>query len=248
MSEQSSRIKHENVHLNGSAVKDFFDQHSQKKLAHRYSMVLFQDDNPELAMRRDKEEKERLLPLLKLDADSCILDIGCGVGRWTDAVASLCKEYIGIDFSEELLRVAENLNLANAMFLKGTFQHLLDVLEAHDIHSSFDRILINGVCMYINDDELKNCLSQAYSVLKPSGIILQKESIGTADRLTLRDFYSAELSHKYNAIYRTAVDYEEAFSYAYPNHKVLQSGELFTAELHNRQETTDYYWLLQKNE
>lgn len=246
MSEKESRIKHDNINLRGVAIKEFFDRHSQKMLAHRYSMVLFQDDNPELALSRDKEEKERLLPLLNIGSNSRILDIGCGVGRWADAVAPLCKEYVGIDFSEELLRVADSLNFANTIFLKGAFQNLLDVLEDYDIHSSFDCILINGVCMYINDDELNNCLSQAYSVLKPSGVILQKESIGIADRLTLRDFYSAELSNNYNAIYRTAADYEQAFVASYPDHDILQFGELFPAELHNRQETTDYYWLMRK--
>jgi len=34
------------------------------------------------------------------------LDIGCGIGRWAENIIDHCGEYIGTDFSDEMIKQA----------------------------------------------------------------------------------------------------------------------------------------------
>lgn len=61
-------------------------------------------------MKRDRFEKERILPLLSLRPGIRVLDIGCGVARWAEALLPFVSEngvYVGVDFSEEILSLAK---------------------------------------------------------------------------------------------------------------------------------------------
>lgn len=133
-------------------------------------------------------------------------------------------------------------------FRQGAFQNLENVLEGHDINFVYDKILINGVLMYINDTELISCLESVSRVLNINGLVYIKESVGIQKRFTLKDFYSKELDSNYNAIYRSLHEYEELFQSIFisKGFKVVSSGSTWNKEHENRSETTSYYWILKK--
>ena len=63
--------------------------------------------------QRNKAEIDRIVPVAGFSEDAVILDIGCGIGRWADAIKSQrCNivEYYGIDFSEDMIRIANQRN------------------------------------------------------------------------------------------------------------------------------------------
>lgn len=249
---RENRISGKTVDINEIQTKDFFRNRTKKELPHRYNYVIYQDSNPELAIERDKYEKEKMISYLKLKRDSLVLDVGCGVGRWGDEIVKylIDGKYVGIDFSEELLKVAkENLKeFESCCFLQGSFQEIQNVLDENNLNEQFDTILINGVLMYINDSDIEKCLESVDGLLKTKGRIYIKESVGVEQRFTLRDFYSEELSSTYNAIYRSLKEYHQLFERKFidKGYKVISDGETWTQEQKNRTETLSYYWILEK--
>lgn len=101
--------------IDTDVTRTFFDNRIKKKLPHRYNYVIYQDANPELALERDMYEKSKIGPLLKIQRYSKVLDIGCGVGRWGDEIAPQLIEgkYVGIDFSKQLIQIAQD-NFCNS--------------------------------------------------------------------------------------------------------------------------------------
>lgn len=240
------------VAINDLNTRSFFEKRTQKKLPHRYNYVIYQDANPELALERDVYEKEKIGGLLDLKYDDLVLDIGCGVGRWGDEVIKYLTQgkYVGIDYSGELLKIAEQnfKDTDKCCFVQGSFQNVEQVLKEHEQAIEYDKILINGVLMYINDEEISNCLESVNHLLKKNGRIYIKESVGIQKRFTLKDFYSEELSSNYNAIYRGLKEYEELFKQSFSSQKydVISNGVTWHKEQENRKETTSYYWIFKK--
>lgn len=155
-----------------------------------------------------------------------------------------------MDYSEKLLKIAEqNLkDTGKCIFAPGAFQNIEHVLEERGINFLYDKILINGVLMYINDAELVQCLESVNRLLNVNGLVYIKESVGIQKRFTLKDFYSQELDSSYNAIYRSLHEYEVLFQSIFTSQgfKVVSSGSTWNKEQENRSETASYYWVFEK--
>lgn len=245
------RISGKSVHIDDETVHSFFEERTSKKLPHRYNYVIYQDSNPDLALERDAYEKKKMLPLLDLRSDSRVLDIGCGVGRWGDAVVKVISDgrYVGVDYSKDFLEIAkENLPSDKCRLLSGSFQELSSILESSGETEKYNAILINGVLMYLNDEDLISCMKTAADLLKENGVVYIKESVGYDERLTLKDFYSNELSHSYSAIYRSLSEYNAAISEVFPSDsfEVVEEGETWKTEHKNRKDTTSWYWIVRR--
>lgn len=103
------RVYEKNIEIDEKKVKDFFNARVKRNLPHRYNYVIYQDNNPELAMERDKYEKEFINGIIDFKVNAQVIDIGCGVGRWADFFKEKgINQYIGMDLSEELLKIARD--------------------------------------------------------------------------------------------------------------------------------------------
>jgi len=256
-----TRIKGQEVDISSDSVKSFFDKRGHRysqddsnpeKSKDRYVLILFQDDNPELALERDRYEKALIDKLVEFKPGTDILDIGCGVGRWADYFRNKdIRQCIGVDFSDELIKIAKDLFKEDSRFCfsQGAFQELPDVIARNKYPSKYDYIFINGVFMYINDADLEICFKNLVDVLKAGSTIYLKDSVGIQSRFTLKDFESKELKSEYNAIYRSLDEWRKLFDKYLPEseYSVIQSDVLFKDEMKNRKETTDYYWIIRKN-
>ncbi len=247
----ADRISDVPVEINDENVHKFFNDRTSKELPHRYNYVIYQDSNPQLALERDAYEKDRILPLLSLDGHSRVLDIGCGVGRWGDAIADILSDgrYIGVDYTEDFIKIArENLPEEKCTFISGSFQELSDVLKSSGENKPFDAILINGVLMYINDDDFLTCLKTAADLMNDNGVLYIKESVGINNRMTLSEHYSEELSHSYSAIYRSLTEYGSAFRQVFPadRYEFILNDETWRSEHKNRRDTTSWSWIIRK--
>ena len=253
--EDKHRVIGEKIAINESEVRSFFDRRCEKKLPYLYNYVNYQDKHPELALERDRYEKETVLPLLGLRKGSRVLDIGCGVARWATAgvLGTISDEgiYVGVDYTASMLELAKKNTEAygNCRFFCGSFQEILSVLPQELRAAKFDVVLVNGVMMYINDEDISSCLGNVNSLLAPGGIAYIKESVGFTERLTLNESYSDELTSNYSAIYRSIEEYDALLGQQLPagEFTVLERDDMWKWNLHNRRETTAYYWIIRRN-
>ena len=74
---------------------------------------------------------------LDLQKTDTLLDIGTGLGRWAFFYAPLCKEVVGIDISEPLIRqareAAHQAGVSNVRFYRGSFENLIESEEGADV-------------------------------------------------------------------------------------------------------------------
>src|SRR5262245_14467274 len=66
------------------------------------------EEDPGLLELKLKLEQERLLPLLSLDPDTSLLDLGAGVGQWTIRFAPLVRRVVAIEYSAPLAEIGRN--------------------------------------------------------------------------------------------------------------------------------------------
>ncbi len=242
----TARIKGENIDLVEEEVLSFFEQRAQQlNTEHPLTSILYQDKNPELAEQRDREEKEIILPLMALTGKENVLDIGCGIGRWAKILYPLVKHYIGIDASEGLVKQAYSyIHSDNIEFFQ---------VKADDLHSStlvqnkapFDLFVIAGLFIYLNDYQIQKVLKGMVKCLSEHATIYIREPFSVkGERLTLKKFWSEELSSNYSAIYRTKEEFTQLLETAFRDlqFEPIEFQPLFkNSKLNNRTETCQMY-------
>lgn len=242
------RIKREKVDIDYVKTKSFFEARGAKySEEYPYVTTMYQDQHPQLTEERNRAETARILPLLQLDEASRVLDLGCGIGRWADSITCPIDSYLGVDFSENLVQIARSRNRkVNFSFEQMSICDFKEYYEGSGLRP-FNRLIIAGVFTYLNDEDVDKVLQFLQGVLSCGAIVYIREPVGIQERLTLKDFYSQELEHKYNTIYRSAEEYRKMFQEHAPALLPIQDGFLFdTPVLNNRKETSQYYFVLRK--
>ncbi len=244
------RITEKITDIDYRETKRFFKNRAEKfSVDNPYSVTMYQDNNKELVQERNRKETEKLCPLLKLNSDSKVLDVACGIGRWADALPETIREYCGLDFSGELVAIANQRNTReNFSFLEGAADELEETLVKNG-KGKFNRILMVGILIYLNDGELDSTLAQIEKCCEEHSVICIREPIGIKERLTLKDYFSDELKDHYNAIYRTHQELQRFFETSFFNHgfRLIQKGFLFDEDaLNNRKETAQYFYILER--
>src|SRR5213592_3023784 len=83
----------------------------------------YDDPDTDAFWRRGEQVVERMLALagVEIGADEVVVDIGCGVGRLTRALATRAARVYGLDVSREMLELAKHHNpgLGNVEWLHG---------------------------------------------------------------------------------------------------------------------------------
>ncbi len=244
------RIKKRSEDIVYSNTIGFFSRRANKyREDNPYSVTMYQDSNPELVYARNTKEISKLMPLLKLDENSRVLDLACGIGRWSDAIIRDIDRYVGIDFCSDFIRLAiERRKRENRFFYVGSSTELNKVLEDNN-EGKFNRALLIGSLMYLNDDDVIVTLKQLETRCTDNAIICIREPVGLDERLTLKEQYSSELSDNYNAIYRTRDELIDCFDKTlFPEKfEIKEEGFLFEdKDLNNRKETAQYYFILER--
>ena len=203
------RVYGEKVSIDTENTVSFYNQRAKtiKNRKQEYTTVLLGDQDPDFSVKWDAYEKQLILPRLKLNQDKVILDIGCGMGRWAEAVADQCKEYYGVDFSSEMIAVAkENIKNENCHFYA---MSAVDAVSNPKITArKYDIVLDVGVSMYINEEELVECYQGLKKLADRDTLFYFEESVGKKERITLNHIWSDNLNAYYGAIYRTREEYK----------------------------------------
>lgn len=247
MSRITSKVGVKAPRIERKSIEKFFSERAAKadQLGH-VQAVIYQDKNPDLAKQRDLAEKSKLLPLLNLSGKESVLDVGCGTGRWADAIAPNCASYLGTDFSPDLIEIA-NRRFESMPHMQ--FACLpAEKVSFDTIGKRFDLIISMGLFIYLNDDELVQTLRGYASVSKDLCKLLIREPMGVESRLTILEHFSEDMEQVYNAIYRTdaellAMVAEELFPVGF---RLLDSGDVYEETLNNRSDTKQKWLLLEK--
>lgn len=101
-----------------------------------------------------------------LTEDEKVLDLGCGNGRWFKLFQKKKIDYIGVDFSERLIKIAKR-NYPQTKF------QTADILKLPFSNNYFDKIYSIAVLHQIPSEELRlKSLKEAKRILKPGGILI----------------------------------------------------------------------------
>ena len=245
------RIKNDKENISYDNTKIFFKNRIKKyKGDNPYSLTMYQDNNPELVKERNIIETEKLLPKLQLDEYSKVLDVACGIGRWSDAITCKIEKYCGLDFCEDFIKLAKerNIDVDSRHFYVSKNEQAADTLIENN-EGKFNRVLFIGCFLYLNDDDVINTMKTIETVCEEKTIICIREPIGIIERLTLKEQFSEELNDEYNAIYRTRNEFNDFFieTVLKQGFSVAEEGFLFEKpDLNNRKETSQYYFILKR--
>lgn len=111
-----------------------------------------------------KERLERLLGLFDLDEGFEVAEYGCGNGLLAALIQDKVKNYVGVDFSECFVELAEKRKVANAKF------YCEDIVEfAKNNQGRFDRVFSMDFSEHVYDDGFLKIFEAVMSTLKPGG-------------------------------------------------------------------------------
>ena len=208
-----NRIYRETVSINTDQVRDFFNNRAKMVADKGVSVVMLQEHDQDSAIKECNFEEEIVKQRLQITPKTRVLELGCGIGRLAESILPMCGFYCGIDFSEEMITTAKSICSkygSHAQF------HTMSCTEATEKNSDFfggkfDCLVVSGIFMYINDEELTQIFNRLPNLLSKCSTIYFLDPVGVGERLTLCEFYSKELQTTYNAIYRTPEEYNQAY-------------------------------------
>ena len=210
-----SRVYSRKIDINTDHTKDFYDARAKKadSMPCPYTAVLLGDQAGDRARQWDSFEKSFLVSEVEFGKNDRVLDIGCGMGRLAETLIPLCGYYYGADFSSGMIELAEkrfaSMDYDNYEFHAASFNDI--VKDPQITKDKVTKVVITGVCMYINDSDLRTCYEGLLDCVSDDCVIYIEDTVGVKDRLTLNNIVSEALQSNYDAIYRSPEEYNEFF-------------------------------------
>jgi cyclopropane fatty-acyl-phospholipid synthase-like methyltransferase len=249
---KEGRIQDRVVPLDYQSTHRFFDNRAERE-PDPYSVrtTTFQDHEPRLAEGRDRVEQATILPLLRVTPGTGVLEIGCGSGRWAWKVLPTAGRYHGVDFSDKLVQLGRERARREELEQRCTFQtHDAAAVSRSSLVAPppFEVVILCGILMYLNDGDSARLIRELPHLCSADARIYVSEAIALEGRMTLVDFYSAELRDSYSAVYRNRAAYEEVLSGSlFPaSFDLIHAGPLYPPELRNRADTMQYAWVFER--
>jgi trans-aconitate methyltransferase len=127
-----------------------------------------------------------------------VLDLGCGVGYWTEFFARHFNRVVAIEGSRPLYEATKErcASYPNVKTIHG------DVV-AFEPEDRYDLVFLGGLLMYLNESDVVDLLRKVIASLEPGGMILCRESTVRKGTLTHRD--------SYQVVYRSIQTYTRIF-------------------------------------
>lgn len=253
MLKKEDRIIGKQENISYENVEKFFEDRGNQEKKHIYNYVMYLDDNPEIAIKRDKQSKSKMDKLLSINKESRILDIGCGIGRWGEFFLERGAYYVGVDGNKKMIdRANEKLKrYNNKRLVVGDIKSLEKILKNNKENLKFDIIFVSGVLMYLNDDDCLNLMKSMVNLSSNNSTICINESMAERERLTLNNYYSNDLKQNYSAIYRTINEYENMMNMIFSNNFQLKLNDIMNFEdgMQKKREivTMEHFYIWEKN-
>ncbi|KAM3866799.1 phosphoethanolamine methyltransferase [Diretmus argenteus] len=149
-----------------------------------------------------KQELPEILSLLPSLAGQRVLELGAGIGRYTDHLLAKAGQVTAVDFMESFVQKnrQDNGHHSNGTFIQA------DVTKLDFPKHSFDMIFSNWLLMYLSDEELTSLAEKMLSWLAPGGFLFFRESCNHQSGDCKRDFNPTQ--------YRTQAQYSHLMTSA----------------------------------
>ncbi len=207
------RIYGEKVAIDTDKVRGFYNRQVAAS-GFRMGSVFLGNQSSEILEQKNSYCRDYIFPMLDVRNHTRVLDLGCGIGRWAEFILPDCGHYCGVDFSDEMIREAEQTCNQRG----GSFQlHCMSVADAATQDTTFyggmfHLVIISGVLMYLNDPDVERIFCCLPNLLAEHCVVYSAEPIGLERRLTLSNFPSQTFHTEYSAIYRTQEEYDAFFA------------------------------------
>lgn len=244
-----ARIYGDAYNIDLKANKDFWERRTDKySEEHPYVTIKLNDKHPDFSDMADEYEKKHILPMLNINSDSYVIDIGCGVGRIAEAVIDDCRYYLGTDVSEGLIEIArKRINTETEFdFLARAFQELNPSDEKLKYVGKYNRVIFAGVFLYINDAEVTQSLENLLPLLDEHAVIYMSAPVALKERLTLAEWESEDFDDEYNAIYRTMDEYIDLYQPLFDAGFSISHQDFFSKEIQRFDETARHFFIMER--
>jgi SAM-dependent methyltransferase len=125
------------------------------------------------------EQRLALGPWLKVKAGTRVLDVGCGVGRWSRLLAARGADVMGVDLSPTMIEQARQRAVSDGVTDRCRFQ--VQDLSNLNVGERFDLVLGVTVLQHILDpNALRRALEAMTAHLAPGGRMILLEAAPTA--------------------------------------------------------------------
>ncbi|MFD3449981.1 class I SAM-dependent methyltransferase [Microbacteriaceae bacterium 4G12] len=136
--------------------------------AHEYEKVYFREDPI-----RQKEQEEIRNKMELLFKSKKVLEVACGTGYWTQFIAKTAKHITAIDYSKEVLTVAQQKGIPA---LKATFYEG-DVYQLNKIPGSFEGCIANFWYSHVPRSKTQEFLRKLHKKLGPGAIVFMADNV-----------------------------------------------------------------------
>ena len=117
-----------------------------------------------------KYRVSKVLQIYQPNKNERVLDLGCGWGTFCFALAPLCKEIIGVDFSRK------SIDLCNRLLAKSKYNNIkficADAQNTPLASNSFDVIICADLFEHLYPEDFKRVLDECRRLLKKGGKIV----------------------------------------------------------------------------
>lgn len=160
--------------FNSDKLKEFWDQTARRFGGKGYRSVLVPTSKGILNWYLDFLQRNALKKVLSRLKRKRVLDVGCGVGRWSSRLALAGAQVIGFDLAQEMVKIAKNRvarqGFDNIDFIVAS-THMLPFVS-----QSFDAALSVTVMQHIVDkSEFRDAVRELIRATKMDGTIILLE-------------------------------------------------------------------------
>ena len=164
--------------------------------------------NPDAA-EIDEHERTQILESLPSLSGKSILELGAGIGRFTQHFASTADAVYAVDFNQNFIDRNQEINSAfNNISYKCS-----DVMQLEFAGNSFDFLFINWLLMYLEDDQVETLQKRIGQWLKPGGQMFFRESCITDSKgnMPQKDSVEKGMTNHAHSHYRDPEFYLDVF-------------------------------------
>lgn len=119
--------------------------------------------------RRVLRRVQRMAELIKPNSATCVVELGCGTGIFSQELAKTGAHIIAVDISPDLLGVARTrVTAPNVNFIEGDCMLLENIPGLQNV----DAVVGNSILHHLN---ITKVLTSIYKILKPGGVMIFSE-------------------------------------------------------------------------
>jgi aspartate/glutamate racemase/2-polyprenyl-3-methyl-5-hydroxy-6-metoxy-1,4-benzoquinol methylase len=231
------------IRLDVGQIKDFWKSRSEnlknKNLGAFQSTMLTPSESR--AQSKWQDERDKLLGQIKpfFKKEDTILELGCGIGRWSRVLSKHVKHVDACDYLEDFIIEAKKITLEHEI---ENISFSTCAAESIESRKSYDHVVSVALFHYLSDSQLKSTIDKMKELVKVNGKIILRESFGTTKRFELHQHYSEALDSEYSAIYRTSDEIKHLFGMGFK--KVAEETTLTHSK--SKEETCQKLLILEK--